>query len=384
MLSYWWLRRLAVAAMAVGGMAAAPATIHAGWVTSIEASNPLNWMPFEETSGDTFADQGSAPLVGKADPGANGPVLGVDGLVGKAVQFNGQFDRIVLNGGPVGGDWTAEFILKKTGSTPTSSKLIRGAPFVYPGSALELDQYPLTHQVGFTEFGAANYLFQPGYTAPVDEFVHLVFRRSAEGMSLFVNGELKGTGNPPVDLPRFQIGDDSGESILSVLDEMVLYNRALSKAEINSHHNAIAEPNTLLGDTNGDQVVNLTDFSVLKSNFGRTWSSFGDANLDGIVDDKDIAALKVDYGKPVGGDNDLNGDGRVDIGDFVTLKQGMGTRLGVAIGDLNGDGAVNISDFGVLKEQFGAKGAAAVPEPATVFTAVEAALLAGLLWLRRR
>ena len=34
----------------------------------------------------------------------------------------------------------------------------------------------------------------------------------------------------------------------------------------------------------------------------------------------------------VGGPNDLNGDGRVDVGDFVILKQGLGSRLGAAIG----------------------------------------------------
>ncbi len=371
-----------IVALGCASWGASPA--RAGWVTSIEASNPLNWFPFEETSGGTFADHGREPLVGVADPGAESPVVNVPGLVGKAVEFNGLNDRIVLNGNPVSGDWTAEFIVKRTTSSPTSAKLLRGAPFELPGSSLDLEQFNGTKQVGYTEFGAKNHVFEPGYSTPADAFVHLVYQRIGDQMKLYVDGQLEGTGKKTVDMPRFQLGDNTNESILAVLDEMVLYDRALSKAEINTHFRATSEPDTLLGDTNGDQTVGLGDFAVLKANFGRTWTSFGDANLDGIVDDKDIAALKVDYGKPVGGDNDLNGDGRVDIGDFVTLKQGMGTRLGVAIGDLNGDGAVNISDFGLLKQQFGVNGAAAVPEPAALLTALQAALLAGLMAMRRR
>lgn len=366
-----WPQCLAVPALALACAVATPAPTQAGWITSIQASDPLNWLPFEEIAGDTFADLGSDPLSGKADPGANGPVLNVPGLVGKAVQFNGVNDRIVLSGSPVGGPWTAEFIIKRTGSTPSSSKLLRGAPFVIPGSALELEQYPRTHQVGFTEFGQANFLFDQAYGTPANEFVHLVFRRDAAGMSLFVDGDLKGTSGAWVDLPRFQLGDESGESILAMLDEVVLYDRALSKAEINTHFRSVSEPATLLGDANGDQAVNLNDFGILKSNFGRTWSSYGDVNQDGAVDDKDVLSLKGDYGKTVGGPNDLNGDGRVDVGDFVILKQGLGSRLGAAIGDLNGDGTVNLGDFGLLKQQFGRTGAAAVPEPATLLAALE-------------
>ena len=85
--TFRWFRPLTAGALALGCAAVAPATARAGWITSIEASAPLNWLPFEETTGDTFADLGSDPLTGKADPGSNGPVLNVPGLVGKAVQF---------------------------------------------------------------------------------------------------------------------------------------------------------------------------------------------------------------------------------------------------------------------------------------------------------
>jgi len=60
-----------------------------------------------------------------------------------------------------------------------------------------------------------------------------------------------------------------------------------------------------------------------------------------------------------------NGDGKVDATDFGTLKGHFGAAGSRAEGDANGDGKVDLADFGLLKANFG-KGAAAVPEPATV------------------
>ncbi|MFO0897384.1 MAG: dockerin type I domain-containing protein [Pirellulales bacterium] len=60
---------------------------------------------------------------------------------------------------------------------------------------------------------------------------------------------------------------------------------------------------------------------------------------------------------------DVNGDGKVDLTDFGILKDNFGTGTSAAQGDLNGDAKVDLSDFGILKDNFGKGGAAAVPEP---------------------
>jgi len=75
-----------------------------------------------------------------------------------------------------------------------------------------------------------------------------------------------------------------------------------------------------------------------------------------------LAALQP----PLPGDANL--DGKVDLSDFGILKQnfGTGTGTGRAQGDFNADGQVDLSDFGILKENFGRAGAAAVPEPTTL------------------
>ncbi len=64
---------------------------------------------------------------------------------------------------------------------------------------------------------------------------------------------------------------------------------------------------------------------------------------------------------------DANGDGLVDLGDFGVLKNHFGSIGSVSEGDFNGDGRVDLSDFGRLKANFGKSttGAAAVSEPSS-------------------
>jgi hypothetical protein len=62
---------------------------------------------------------------------------------------------------------------------------------------------------------------------------------------------------------------------------------------------------------------------------------------------------------------DANLDQTVDLSDFGLLKLNFGTGKTWAEGDFDSSGAVDLSDFGVLKQNFGQSVAAAAPEPAT-------------------
>lgn len=58
---------------------------------------------------------------------------------------------------------------------------------------------------------------------------------------------------------------------------------------------------------------------------------------------------------------DFNGDGAVDLTDFNILKTNFGAAGGLGEGDANGDGIVDLLDFNILKDGFGQR--ASVPEP---------------------
>jgi hypothetical protein len=75
---------------------------------------------------------------------------------------------------------------------------------------------------------------------------------------------------------------------------------------------------------------------------------------------------------------DANGDRTVDLSDFGLLKQNFGAAGGRPQGDANGDGQVDLSDFGLLKLNFGRTAPAAVPEPRSLLLlAMGAALVFG-------
>ena len=60
---------------------------------------------------------------------------------------------------------------------------------------------------------------------------------------------------------------------------------------------------------------------------------------------------------------DANGDGVVDLTDFGILKANFGAGTARAQGDFNADGAVDLTDFGVLKDNFGKSGADSALQP---------------------
>jgi hypothetical protein len=79
---------------------------------------------------------------------------------------------------------------------------------------------------------------------------------------------------------------------------------------------------------------------------------------------------------------DANQDGRVDLSDFGLLKLNFGrTGAQLADGDFDQNGRIDLSDFGLLKANFGRRGTIAVPEP----SALVLLLLGGVVpWMHRR
>lgn len=237
------MNRIIIVGLALGaGGIASPA--HADWNSTIAASSPLNWYRLDEAAGPTAFDYGSEGLDGTYGAGINAPTLGAVGLVGGAVSFDGNGRSILLSGSDLSGDWSAEFILMKTG-TKFSAELLRGAPLASPSSHLKLEQFNNTGLVGYTQSFIADQVFSPPYAAPIGDFIDLIYVKTAGQMSLYVNGAFQGSNPSTISLSRYQFGDTETESPIAIVDEIVIYNRALSPAEIAGHYNAIPEPSSL-------------------------------------------------------------------------------------------------------------------------------------------
>jgi hypothetical protein len=252
--------RIGICLLACLGIAS-PA--RADWNSTIAASNPLNWYRLDETTGPTAFDYGSQGLNGSYGTGIHAPTLGAAGLVGGAVSFDGNRRNILLNGSDLTGDWSAEFIVMKTGSK-FSAELLRGAPLASPSSHLKLEQFNNTGLVGYTQSFVADRVFSPPYAAPIGDFVDLVYVKTASEMKLYVNGAFQGSNSSTISLSRYQFGDTETESPIAIVDEIVVFNRALSAAEIATHFNAVPEPSAA-----SLAVVGLILVSVVWRRFGK-------------------------------------------------------------------------------------------------------------------
>jgi hypothetical protein len=181
------------------------------------------------------ADGSGADLVGTNNATLLNGATFAAGNIGSAFSFDGVNDRIQINGTPIPVPWTAEFWVYRRTSLTNSAVLIGDS-----ATALKLEQYDNNKKVGFTQWGVADYTFN--YTAPVSNWVHLVFVGSTTNTRLYVNGSLQDTITTNIALPRGQMGIDISnrfdKPLRGLLDEISLYNRALSAAEIATNFNA--------------------------------------------------------------------------------------------------------------------------------------------------
>jgi hypothetical protein len=228
---------------------------HADWVSEVTDSNPLNWWRFEEEVGATVAaDIGSENLDGNY---TNDVALQQVGVVGKAAGFDAVDDYVFLGAENLTDDWSLEVIFQ-TGPGGASQGLIGGLD-----SAIKAEQWNDTGTLGYTNFGVID--IDLGVPTPA-EFAHVVFVQTGAGVELYLDGSAVASDATTMELSREVIGGGNlndtgglGDPLDGLIDELVIYDRPLSSAEIMDHFNSIGGPPILLGDVNLDDVVNGLD-----------------------------------------------------------------------------------------------------------------------------
>ena len=191
-------------------------------------------VPYEPVNGMWNLDEGKGNTItdteGKYTGTLQGDVSWIDGVKGSALDFNGS-GYVDLNIDDLEGNWSAGMWVKRSENSATNTALLSGDQ-----GEIKLEQWENTTKVGITEFGVEDYSFN--YTAPIDEWVHLTFVSDESGTTLYVNGEYQDHLNVTINGPLKRIGAnaksdlaDTG-SLYGSLDEISVYNRALSADEV--------------------------------------------------------------------------------------------------------------------------------------------------------
>jgi hypothetical protein len=159
------------------------------------------------------------------------------GQRGQAFSFDGVAQSIVTDGATIPVPWTAAFWVNRQDTPDVSAALLSDDI-----SALKLEQWPSTRQVGFTQFGVADYYFT--YIAPANTWIHLTFVGTFSGTLLYVNGTAIETHPNVINLPlRFMGRRDIGvDRLKGRLDEITVFNRALAPAEVQQVRDATRGP----------------------------------------------------------------------------------------------------------------------------------------------
>lgn len=223
--------------------------VRADWNSEISAANPLNWFAFDEAAGATTAlDQGSAGMNGTYSGAGK---VDAPGLVGGAASFDGA-STVVVGGADLLGDWTVEAIFSADSVNGGVSMGLIGADLTAANRmALKADQYNDSGQLGFTLFGVVDVTYTDPAAATPADLSHVAFVGSGSGIELFVNGTSVGADLITTSLSRHVLGAGAVradgslvDGLTGVIDDLVIYDRALSAGELQSHAAAVPEPAT--------------------------------------------------------------------------------------------------------------------------------------------
>ena len=216
-------------------------------------SGLVDWWPADGAAADLLTTYSGSPV---------GGVTYVAGKRGSAFHFDGATSYLVTGAPSLSVPWTACMWVKREQTSSTASAMMGDGL-----RELKLEQYSNTFNVGFTIFGVADYKWS--YTAPAGTWTHLAYVASGTQMQLYANGSLIGTITTNCPCPRGWIGASYVTSSARIvdymkgaLDEVQIFNRALSSTEIGSIYSAGSAGLTQLPVFTGNSFATATQFRL--------------------------------------------------------------------------------------------------------------------------
>ncbi|MDI6450548.1 LamG-like jellyroll fold domain-containing protein, partial [Anaerobaca lacustris] len=291
------------------------------WEALVRAADPIHWYRFNEEPGTTTAlDEGSGGLEGTY----RGLVeLGQEGLfgLGQAVRFErgGQNDVMWTQGGNVTGDeWTAEFIVMIMSRTVAQALSDSGA------FSLRIVGWGVDEEVSFTQYGVIDARFTAvggaDLVAPIEQWIHVVYRRSGGQVQVFLDGVLAGATSTLIDCPIDSFGGraaSDSDGMDGFMDEAVIYDYALTDAQILAHATAPLLPDVgAIALQPEDGATDVTQEIVLSWAPG-TYAETHDVYFGTVFDDVNAASRSNSLGALVSqgqADSTYDPPGNLELG----------------------------------------------------------------------
>ncbi len=217
---------------------------------------------------------------------ANGNFFYAPGRPGLGFHFDGTSAYLTTAANSLPVPWTLALWVNRQNAAGASASLLSDGT-----NAVKMEQFNASRQLGITKFGVGDYTF--GVGAPAGSWTHLTFVGTSTGTSLYINGALQSSLTNSQPLPRAYMGVTHITSTGAILDymsgnvdEVLVFNRALSATEISSIYNAgtaglVRAPEltsiTVSGHTAQLNMRGLTGktFTIFRSPDLTNWTNLG-------------------------------------------------------------------------------------------------------------
>lgn len=337
------------------------------YAAAVRSSAPWGWWRLDDSAGSATAADSAADHAGSVDATQFGGPSAVEGQPGASARFGGPDARILVNAAPEAAHgFTIEAWIKPAdagGAQQIVSTRGGGDGWAFGLSGQQLVLSAPNHDD----------LLATGAVVRIGDWSHVAVAVQTDGAAtIYLDGAAVGQGaapapyasGPSLALGGHPQGDD--EAWTGDLDEVAVYERALSADEIARHFAAAQRDRTVLandGDGKRPQMAELVtppehgtvEFLPDGSFIYRPTLGFAGVDsfryraVDGQIASAPTKVTITIVALP--GDADFDGD--VDLNDFAVLKAHFAAAGGPADGDFNGDGQVDLNDFALLKANFG-------------------------------
>ena len=244
-------------------------------------SNLVATWNFDEGTGTTTTDSS-----GNNNHGTINGATWTNGITGNALEFDGNNDYVNV---PEDNSLDPEEITIETWMLIPSAPTSNGNIVSKGGNNGYRFIINTARAIWWADRGTTNSI-KTTRLVPLNEWTHITVVGSNTGMRIYINGELSASNSVSYGSPNtgssLKIGAEPQYNgyFKGIIDEVRIYNQALSAQEILEHYQ---DSTPIPGDLNNDGDVNFIDLIIVASNFGST-NTVADTDNNSIVDIFDV------------------------------------------------------------------------------------------------